>query len=108
MVGASLRGIPAACLVVSLSSYILDCGAAYLELSQAEATASTNTAVVLDGGAADDGSQFVGWARGNGSSLCLAGISAGLLATGLDGNDDQDLVSDCRRHCSHVTERGIT
>ena len=56
----------------------------YLELNKGETTTGTNAAVVLDSGAADDGSQLVGRARGDGRSLCLASISARLLLAGLD------------------------
>lgn len=61
-----------------------DCNATYLELSEGETTTSTNAAVVLDGGAADDRSQLVDGARGDLGSLGLTGISARLLLAGLD------------------------
>lgn len=44
-------------------------GDIYLQLSQSETTSSTNTAVVLDGRASDDGSQLVDGSGSDGSSL---------------------------------------
>lgn len=56
---------------------------AYLELSEREATTSTNTAVVLDGRAADDRPQTVHWTWSDLGSLVLTGIASALLATWL-------------------------
>lgn len=55
----------------------------YLKLGQGEATAKTETAVVLDGRAPHDRPQLVNGAGGDGGSLCAAGISAAGLLSGL-------------------------
>jgi hypothetical protein len=55
----------------------------YLQLSQGETTAGTDTAVVLDGRASDNGSELVDGTGSDGGSLGLAGISAGDLLAGL-------------------------
>lgn len=55
----------------------------YLKLSERETTTSTNTAVVLDGRAADNGPQAVHWAWSDLGSLVLTGIASALLATWL-------------------------
>lgn len=53
----------------------------YLELGEGETTASTNTAVVLDGGATDDRAELVDGLRSDLGGLLLAvGATAGLLA----------------------------
>lgn len=52
-----------------------------LELGKGETTASTNTAVVLDGGAADDRAELVDGLGSDTGGLLLAGVTtAGLLA----------------------------
>lgn len=48
----------------------------YLQLSQGETTAGTDTAVVLDGRASDNGSEPVDGTGSDGGSLGLAGIPA--------------------------------
>lgn len=55
----------------------------YLELLKGETTSGTDTAVVLEGWAADNWSQLVHWARGNGSGLGETCIAASELATWL-------------------------
>jgi hypothetical protein len=55
----------------------------YLQLGDGETTSSSNTAVVLDGWAADDWSQLVDWARSDSSSLGKTGIAASELAARL-------------------------
>ena len=47
----------------------------YLQLREREATACPHTAVVFDGGAADDGSELVDWAGSYGSSFGETGIA---------------------------------
>lgn len=54
-----------------------------LQLVQRETTTGTNTAVVLDGWAADDWAQAVDWARGDFGSFGKASISASELAARL-------------------------
>ena len=78
-----------------------------LQLSQAEATAGADTAVVLQGGAANDRAELVDGAGSDGSGLSNASIAASLLAAGLKRIEGQDSVADRRRLCSH-DERGIT
>lgn len=52
-----------------------------LQLSEGETTASTNTAVVLDGGAANDGAELVDGLGSDTGGLLLARVAtAGLLA----------------------------
>lgn len=52
-----------------------------LKLGEGETTASTNTAVVLDAGAADDGAELVDGLGSDTGGLLLAGVTtAGLLA----------------------------
>jgi hypothetical protein len=52
-----------------------------LQLSEGETTASTNTAIVLDGGAANDGAELVDGLRSDTGGLLLARVAtAGLLA----------------------------
>lgn len=52
-----------------------------LQLGEGETTASTNTAVVLDGGAANDGAELVDGLRSDTGGLLLARVAtAGLLA----------------------------
>lgn len=80
----------------------------HLQLSQGETTAGTDTAVVLDGGAADNGAQLVDGARSDGGGLSSAGVATGLLLAGLIQNIRvRNSVADHRRLCSHE-ERGIT
>jgi hypothetical protein len=55
----------------------------YLQLSERKSTSSTNTTVVLDGWAADNGSEFVDWARSHGCGLLDAVFSTAVLATSL-------------------------
>lgn len=55
----------------------------YLQLSQGETTAGTDTAVVLDGRASHNGPELVDGAGSDGSSLGLASIPAGDLLAGL-------------------------
>lgn len=59
------------------------CGNPYLQLSEGETTASTNAAVVLDRGAANDGAELVGRAGSDSSGLSNAGIATALLLAGL-------------------------
>ena len=58
-------------------------GRIYLQLSEGETTASTNTAVVLDGRAPDNGTQLVDGARSNGGGLGDTGLTTAVLAAGL-------------------------
>lgn len=58
----------------------------YLQLSQGEATAGTDTAVVLDSRASHDGPELVDRARGQGSSLGLTGGPSRRLLAGLYSN----------------------
>ena len=55
----------------------------YLQLSQGETTAGTDTAVVLDGRASHNGSELVDGAGSDGGSLGLTGIPARDLLAGL-------------------------
>lgn len=55
----------------------------YLQLSQGETTAGTDTAVVLDGRASHNGSEPVDGAGSDGGSLGLTGIPARDLLAGL-------------------------
>lgn len=55
----------------------------YLELSQGETTAGTDTAVVLDGGASHNGTQLVDRTGSNGSSLGDTVLTTTVLAAGL-------------------------
>lgn len=55
----------------------------YLQLSQGETTTGADATVVLDGGASDNGAELVDRARGNGSSLSLAGVPSRNLLAGL-------------------------
>lgn len=55
----------------------------YLELSKRKSSSRTNTTVVFDGGATDDGAEFVDWTGGDGgnfyeTSIAATGFSAGL------------------------------
>lgn len=67
----------------------------YLQLSERETTTSTNTAVVLDGWAADDRPQAVHWAWSDLSSLLLASIASALLAAGLYRKFEVRTLSSC-------------
>lgn len=60
-----------------------DRGSIYLQLSEGETTAGTDTAVVLDGRAPDNGTQLVDGARSNGSGLGDTGLTSAVLAAGL-------------------------
>lgn len=60
-------------------------GRSYLQLSQGETTASTNTAVVLDGGAAHNGTQLVDGTGSDGSGLGDTVLTSAVLTTGLNG-----------------------
>lgn len=107
MVGASLRGIPAA-LETSQSRF--DAARqqdTHLELSQAETTAGADAAVVLEGRAADNGAELVDGAGSDGSGLSSASVAASLLLAGLGLIFVRNTVADRRRLCSHE-ERGIT
>lgn len=69
-----------------LAGYVgrfLSARSTYLQLSQGETTAGTDTAVVLDGRASHNGSQLVDGTGSDGGSLGLAGIPAGDLLAGL-------------------------
>jgi hypothetical protein len=55
----------------------------YLELSEGETTTGTDTAVVLDGGAPDNGTQLVNRTGSNGSRLSDAGLTTTELPAGL-------------------------
>jgi hypothetical protein len=59
----------------------------YLQLSEGETTASTNTAVVLDGRAPDNGTQLVDGARSNGGGLGDTGLTTAVLAAGLKSGE---------------------
>ena len=56
---------------------------AYLEFGERKASSSTDFAIVLDGRAADDGSQFVNRARCNSCGFGLTSIATALFAAGL-------------------------
>lgn len=56
----------------------------YLELSQGETTAGTDTAVVLDGRASHNGTQLVNRAGSNGSSLSETVLTTTVLTAGLE------------------------
>jgi hypothetical protein len=60
-----------------------DRGSIYLQLGEGETTAGTDTAVVLDGRAPDNGTQLVDGARSNGSGLGDTGLTTAVLAAGL-------------------------
>ena len=62
---------------------ILDAGNIYLQLSEGEATAGTDSSVVSDGRASHNGSEEIDRARSDGSSLGTAGVSSGGLLAGL-------------------------
>lgn len=55
----------------------------YLQLGEGETTTGTNTAVVLDGGAANDGTQLVDGAGGNSGRLSDTGLTTTVLPAGL-------------------------
>jgi hypothetical protein len=74
---------PMSILCPLLENQMGDSIGSYLELSDGEATASTNATVVLDGRAADDRPQLVDGAGSDGSSLCAACQPAGDLLAGL-------------------------
>lgn len=67
-------------------------GSIYLQLSEGETTASTNTAVVLDGRAPDNGTQLVDGARSNGGGLSDTGLTTAVLAAGLKNSRKRMLV----------------
>lgn len=74
-------------MLISISPSTLTdwrCSFPYLQLSEGETATSTNTAVVLDGRAADDWPQSVDWTRSDLGGLLVTGIAAALLATGLE------------------------
>jgi hypothetical protein len=60
-----------------------DSKVSYLQFGEGETTSSSNTAVVLDGRASDDGSQLVDWSWRDGCSLCDTGVTTSQLAAGL-------------------------
>jgi hypothetical protein len=62
--------------------------ATHLQLSERESTASTNAAVVLDARAANDWTELVDWARGNGGCLLDAVLSTAVLAAGLEEKEN--------------------
>jgi hypothetical protein len=55
----------------------------YLELSEGETTTGTDTAVVLDGRASDNGTQLVNRTGSNSSRLGDAGLTTTVLPAGL-------------------------
>lgn len=55
----------------------------YLQLSKGETTASTDTAVVLDGRAAHNGAQLVNRTRSNSGGLSETGLTTAVLAARL-------------------------
>lgn len=55
----------------------------YLQLGEGETTAGTDTAVVLDGGAPDNGTQLVHGAGGNSGRLSDTGLTTTVLPAGL-------------------------
>ena len=57
--------------------------AIYLQLSQGETTAGTDTAVVLDGGASHNGTQLVDGTGSDGSGLSETVFTSAVLTTGL-------------------------
>ena len=87
IVGANLRAIPASWTHSNEKSMRargkLASGSKYLQLGEGEASSGANTAVVFDGGAADDGSEFVDGTGGHGCGFGDAGIAAAELATWL-------------------------
>ena len=58
---------------------------AYLELSERKSTSCTNTTVVFDCGASDDGAEFVDWAGRDGSNFYKTGIATMGFSAGLWG-----------------------
>lgn len=66
----------------------------YLQLSEGETTASTNTAVVLDGRAPDNGTQLVDGARSNGGGLGDTGLTTAVLAAGLKIREKKRMLVD--------------
>ena len=60
----------------------------YLELSQGETTAGTDTAVVLDGRASHNGTQLVDRTGSNGSSLGDTVLTTTVLTAGLKNRKD--------------------
>lgn len=66
----------------------------YLQLSEGETTASTNTAVVLDGRAPDNGTQLVDGARSNGGGLGDTGLTTAVLAAGLKSREKKRMLVD--------------
>ena len=75
-----------------------------LQLSKRETTAGADTAVVLDGRAADDGPELVDGPGGYLRGLGNASIASGLLLARLSYCQK----SEHRRHYSQRRERGIT
>lgn len=58
----------------------------YLELGEGEPSSGADTAVVFDGRATDDGSEFIYRSRSDGSSFGDTRISASELTTRLEEN----------------------
>lgn len=99
MVGAKALGIPASCEGVrycaKFSHTLLvgdilwnfastqEMAESYLELSQGETAAGTDTTVVLDGRASHNGSELVDRSGSKGSGLGLAGSASPRLLAGL-------------------------
>jgi hypothetical protein len=101
MVGAYWRGMPAACkvfvsflkredrppVILAEPRHLRSCGVSWgsthLQLSQSEATTGAGAAVVLDGGASDNGAELVDGARGDSSGLSLTSVPARDLLAGL-------------------------
>ncbi len=71
------------CVVRILIDVNLISQKSYLQLDQGETTSSSNTAVVLDRWASDNGSQLVNRSRGDCCSLRETSIAASELSAGL-------------------------
>jgi len=84
MVGASLRGMPAAYYVSIQLDLDVSCdGWSDLELCDTEASSSADSTVVLEGRAANDRPQLVDRTRCDLSDLGGTRIATGLLLAGL-------------------------
>jgi len=85
MVGASLRGMPAALVSGQLLQTAMGRSNmnTHLQLSKGETTAGADTAVVLESRATDNGAELVDGAGSDGGSLSSASVAASLLLAGL-------------------------
>lgn len=80
----------------------------YLELSQGETAAGTDTAVVLDGRASHNGSELVDGSGSKGSGLGLAGSASPRLLAGLyHTSQNFNLMMEFFRDGMFLSRRGI-